>query len=116
MPTKSSKVYVPRDTKGFIFISADLPIEEHCRILCGGVDLTGTVIDTKDESKELESTLAKKDANPYIQARAEVLSKMNKACRNQILEMEATKDTENRIYKHFIDSVAELGDTLGNKK
>lgn len=94
-------------------ISADLPISEHCRILCGGIDLTGTVI---DEAKELESTLAKNDANYYVQARAEVLAKMNKAERNQILEMETTKDMENRIYQNFIDKIAKLGDTLGDKK
>lgn len=63
-----------------------------------------------DETKKLETKLAVNDKNPYVRARAEVLSKLKKSAVAKIEEMEKTGKTEDRFYKDFIQQVIQLGD------
>lgn len=53
-----------------------------------------------------------KSNNPYVIARETILNKMDKFCRNEILEMERTGNKDNRIYNEFITEVRKEGDRL----
>lgn len=65
-----------------------------------------------DERKRLDSTLEEKSPNPYIRARAMILKKLPPANRKQILDMEASGNTDNHQYTTFVKKVVKLGDSL----
>ena len=72
----------------------------------------------KTNSKIISSTpvakapVAKALANPYAQARINVLSGMTDFAKNEILTMEKNKDLSNRWYEDFVQRVAKEGDRL----
>jgi len=65
-----------------------------------------------DDSAKLNDSLASTSKNPYVRARALVLSKMAAWKRKEIEEMEKNGNMDNDRYKDFIAEVAKLGDTL----
>lgn len=105
--------------------SPELPIDQLITALCAeGMMLLDAEEKAKtkaapamkpNESKRLSSALAAGDKNAYVRARAQVLAKMTDAQHKQIEEMEAKKDTQNRIYAEFIKEVSKLGDKLSEK-
>lgn len=75
----------------------------------------------KDESKRLSNTLASTSKNPYIRARAQILSGWANNPRTawrakEIESMEAGRIPKDRHYDEFVKEVAELGDKLSNPK
>jgi len=70
---------------------------------------------TPDASK-LQDALALKSTNPYIRARATVLSKMLPSARSVIEKMEAGTLTKDARYDKFVEEVSELGDKISNIK
>lgn len=105
--------------------SPELPIDQLIVALCAeGMLLleaeekakAAPAMKPKDEAKRLHSTLAAGDPNPYVRARAQVLSKMTDAEHKRIEEMEKTGDTKNHMYSNFISEVSKLGDKLSEKK
>lgn len=102
--------------RGNLIVIPGDDIREHIKILLGPPDLTGTeVAVSKDETSKLESSLATNSKNPYVRARAEVLSKMIKSKRIEIEERERTGKTDARIYDEFVKEVQRLGDKYSNE-
>ena len=99
--------------KGAILVPPGLSLEDEIKFLLAGPDLTGTEFPSKSPTKDI--ALGKKDANPYIRARAELLSKMAKSKRIEIEQMEVSGKTDNRIYSEFAKAIANLGDQFSEK-
>jgi hypothetical protein len=68
------------------------------------------VAEAVDESERLDSVMASKSTNPYVQARAEVLKKLSPSLRKKIEDMEKSGDRDNTIYKDFCSKVSEYAD------
>jgi hypothetical protein len=100
--------------EAYIYIPSSTPIEQVVKILLGPPDLTTeTIVSAPGDNKtKLNQKLAENDKNPYIRARAEILSKLTKSELARIEKMEATGDTENKEYKNLIKKISDLGDKL----
>lgn len=99
--------------------SPDLPLNELMGHLAAeGEKLLKSEEKTKpvvDESKKLDMALGLSSKNPYIRARVMVLQKMPKWKRNEIHDMERTRNINNPHYEEFVHEVAILGDNLSNQ-
>lgn len=70
-----------------------------------------------DDSKKLDSALAKTSENPYVKAHAQILEKLLKDPKTawlakEIERIEKKEIPPNRQYEEFIREVSILGDTL----
>ena len=66
------------------------------------------------EPSKVQDALAQKSTNPYIRARATLLTQMLPSARSVIEKMEAGTLTKDARYDTFVKAVAELGDKISN--
>lgn len=69
-----------------------------------------------NEISKLNTTLAANDKNPFIRARALVLSKMSAAKKKEIVEMEKSGNVNNATYDKFVADIVKVGNELENGK
>lgn len=63
------------------------------------------------QRKTTVTTSSTDTKNPYLRARIEILNNYPEWRKNEIIEMERIKNTDNRAYNDFVHDVAVLGDT-----